>query len=79
MKMTLMPLINVYQLNFSNGAIGIISLERYVPSSIADTMNWFQNSMSDLNLFYIKAHRNQVTKYSKRYWVGLIFPICFEK
>ena len=29
--------------------IGIISLdlERLFPSSIADTMNWFQNSMSD--------------------------------
>ena len=27
--------------------IGIISLERFFPSSIADTMNWFQISMSD--------------------------------
>ena len=27
--------------------------------SIADTMHCFQNSMSDYNLFYIKAYRNQ--------------------
>ena len=42
-----------------NRVIGIISLEGLFPSSIADTMNWFQNSMSDLNLFYTKAYRNQ--------------------
>ena len=27
--------------------IGIISLERLFPSSVADTVNWFQNLMSD--------------------------------
>ena len=26
----------------------------FFPSSIADTMNWFQNPMSDLNLFTSK-------------------------
>ena len=31
----------------SNRVVGIISLQRFFPSSIADTMNWFQNSMSD--------------------------------
>ena len=39
--------------------IGIISLERSFPSSIANTMNWFKNSMSDQNLFYMQAYRNQ--------------------
>ena len=34
-------------------------LERLFPSYIADTMNWFKNSMSDQNIFYIKAYRNQ--------------------
>ena len=34
-------------LNFSNRFIGIISLERLYPSSITDTMYWFQNSLSD--------------------------------
>ena len=34
-------------IDFSNRVIGIISLEMLFPSSIADTMNWFQNSMSD--------------------------------
>ena len=29
--------------NFLNRVIGTISLERLFPSSIADTMNWFQN------------------------------------
>ena len=29
--------------------------ERLFQSYIADTMNWFQNSMSDKNQFYIKA------------------------
>ena len=44
----LMLVINVLLLNFSNKVIGIISLtERFVPSSIADIMNWFQNSKSD--------------------------------
>ena len=33
--------------NYSNRVIGIISLERLFPSSIADTTNWLQNSMSD--------------------------------
>ena len=32
-------------LNFSNRVIGILSLERLFQSSIADAMNWFQNSM----------------------------------
>ena len=38
-----------------------------VQSSIDDTMNWFQNSMSDYNHFYIKAYQNQnfmVTEYT---------------
>ena len=38
---------NVKLLNFTNRVVGIISLERRFPSSIAGTMNWFQNSMSD--------------------------------
>ena len=40
---------------FSNRVIRIIRLERLIPSSIADTMNWFQNSMSVENLFYING------------------------
>ena len=32
---------------------------RLFPSSIFDTMKWFQNSMSDQNLFYIRAYRNK--------------------
>ena len=39
--------INVKLLNLSSRVIGIISLERLFPNSIADTINWFQNSMSD--------------------------------
>ena len=54
-----MPVINVLRLNYSNRVIGIISLEKLFPSSIADTMYCFQNLMSDYNLFYIKANRNQ--------------------
>ena len=46
-KKTLMLVINVKLLNFLNRFIGIISLERLFPSSIADTMNRFKNSMSD--------------------------------
>ena len=30
-----------------NSVIGIISLEMLLPSSISDTMNWFQISMSE--------------------------------
>ena len=33
--------------NFSNRAIGIINFERLSPNFIADTMNWFLNSMLD--------------------------------
>ena len=47
MQMTLMLVINVILLNFSNRVIGDIRLERLFPSFIADTINWFQNSMSD--------------------------------
>ena len=36
-----------------------LSLESLFPSSVADTMNWYQNLMSDEDLFYIKAYRNQ--------------------
>ena len=32
---------------FSNRAIGIINFERLSPNFIADTMNWFLNSMLD--------------------------------
>ena len=42
-----MLVINVKLLNFSNRVTGIMSLERFFPSSIADTMNLFRNSMSD--------------------------------
>ena len=42
-----MLVIKASLLNFSNRVIGIISLERLFPSSIAATMNQFQNSMSD--------------------------------
>ena len=42
-----MLMINASLLNFSNSAIGIISLEGLFPSYIAATMNQFQNSMSD--------------------------------
>ena len=43
--------------NFSNRTIGIINFERPSPNFIADTMNWFLNSM--LDHFCIKAYRNQ--------------------
>ena len=33
--------------NFFNRAIGIINFERPSPNFIADTMNWFLNSMLD--------------------------------
>ena len=33
--------------NFSNRAIGIINFERLSPNFIADTMNWFLNSILD--------------------------------
>ena len=36
---------NKKQTNFSNRAIGIINFERLSPNFIADTMNWFLNSM----------------------------------
>ena len=73
-----------FLLNFSNRFIGIISLERLFSSSIANTMNYFQNSVSHLNLFSNKAYRNQnfmVTKdtNSKRLWIRLIMLISFEK
>ena len=42
-----MLVIKASLLNFSNRVIGIISLERLFPRSIAATMNQFQNSMSD--------------------------------
>ena len=42
-----MLVINALLLNFSNMVIGIISLERLFPSSIAATKNLFQNSMFD--------------------------------
>ena len=35
----------IYLPNFSNRAIGIINFERLSPNFIADTMNWFLNSM----------------------------------
>ena len=38
-KKTLMLVINVFRLKYSNRVIGITSLERLFPSSIADTMN----------------------------------------
>ena len=74
-----MLLMNVHLLNFSNRAIGTITLERHFPSSIADTMSWFQNSMSDLSVYFtsrpIQNQNFMVTLYtnSKRLWVGLIF------
>ena len=42
-----MLVINALLLNFSNMVIGIISLESLFPSSIAATINLFQNSMSN--------------------------------
>ena len=42
-----MPVIKVQLPNFSNRAIGIINFERLSPNFIADTMNWFLNSMLD--------------------------------
>ena len=45
--------------NFSNRAIGIINFERHSPNFIADTMNWFLNSMLDLKHLCIKAYRNR--------------------
>ena len=42
-----MPVIKVLLPNFSNRAIGIINFERLSPNFIADTMNWFLNSMLD--------------------------------
>ena len=42
-----MPVIKVYLPNFSNRAVGIINFERLSPNFIADTMNWFLNSMLD--------------------------------
>ena len=42
-----MPVIKVYLPNVSNRAIGIINFERLSPNIIADTMNWFLNSMLD--------------------------------
>ena len=43
MLMTLMLVLNVKLINFSNRVIGIISFERLFPSFMVDTMNWFQN------------------------------------
>ena len=40
-----MPVIKVYLPNFSNRAIGIINFKRLSPNFIADTINWFLNSM----------------------------------
>ena len=41
---------------FSNGLIGIINFETFFsPNFIADNMNWFQNSMTVENVFYIRA------------------------
>ena len=45
--------------NFSNRAIGIINFETLSPNFIADTMNWFLNSMLDYKNFCIKAYRNR--------------------
>ena len=42
-----MPVIKVKLPNFSNRAIGIINFERLSPNFIADTMNWFLNSVLD--------------------------------
>ena len=42
-----MPVIKVKLSNFSNGAIGIINFKILSPNFIADTMNWFLNSMLD--------------------------------
>ena len=42
-----MPVIKVLLPNFSNRAIGITNFERLSPNFIADTMNWFLNSMLD--------------------------------
>ena len=47
-----MLIIDVQLLNFSNRVIRIISLERLFPSSIANTLYWLQNSMSDLNILH---------------------------
>ena len=38
---------NARNKSFSNRAIGIINFERLSPNFIADTMNWFLNSMLD--------------------------------
>ena len=42
-----MPVIKAELPNFSNRAIGIINFERLSPNVIADTMNWFLNSVLD--------------------------------
>ena len=42
-----MPVIKVLLPNFSNRAIGNINFERLSPNFIADTMNWFLNSVLD--------------------------------
>ena len=42
-----MPVTKVYLPNFFNRNIGIINFERLSPNFIADTMNWFLNSMLD--------------------------------
>ena len=45
-----MPVTKVKLPDFSNRAIGIINFERLSPNFIADTMNWFLNSMSFLSV-----------------------------
>ena len=42
-----MPVIKILLPNFSKRAIGIKKIEKLSPNFIADTMNWFLNSMLD--------------------------------
>ena len=42
-----MLVIKVYLPNFSNRVIGVINFERCSPNFIADTKNWFLNSVLD--------------------------------
>ena len=43
----------------SLAGLSVYYFERRFPNFIADNMNWFLNSMSDLKLFCVKAYQNQ--------------------
>ena len=45
--------------NFLNKVIGIINFVKLFLDFIADTMIWYLNSMSDLNLFCARGFQNQ--------------------